>query len=390
VIRRQRIKVAFVVAHDAYLKGGQNICKILKQQSHFDVSWLTTSNHLATKEIAWVDINQADQVHDLVHADVIYAGLGGRALSRLIRGVKGAALSVKQKKPLIVSYFPGVLHLHIFESLVTRLRADRVLLNCERDYQLYRRVALATIGQNNGMLLGAPWIGRQPDQTADNNIDLLFIEQSIVPKSRKDRIQLVEHLAKLSVQKPDWRIVVVLRARQDQASSHQVEYCLEAIARGICEYDHRLEFSYDDVDQLMSRSKRVATISSSAAFTSLAWLLPTLFINDLGIQKAWGNDLFSRSGYMGSLHEADSYSASNGRWSMDFIQLPRPEVVATVLEIAESTDAKFIPKIRACNFSLCWIIFLFCMKNSKNPWSENLRVFRTIRNINRRTYTVKR
>lgn len=381
-MQNRRIKVVFVVAHDAYLKGGRNICKLLEQHSNFDVSWLTTSKCLAGTGVGFININEVGAVNEVVQADVIFAGLGGRDLNRLITCIKGNAPSIRQKTPHIVSYFPGALHLNIFEALVVRLRADKVLLNCKRDYKLYRRIALATIGRDNGMVLGAPWIGQQPTPNLHNDIDLLFVEQSIVPESCMKRTRLVEHLAKLSVRRPDWRIVVALRARKDQASSHQVEYCLKEIAECLQGHAHHLEFSYEDVDLLLSRSKRVATIASSVAFTSLAWQKPTFFINNLGINKAWGNDLFKRSGYMASLHEIEKCSFTITSWYRDFIQYPQPDIIGSTLKISGRSYVKVIPKVWICNLPLICHLFFFYVRNYKNPWVEVSKAFRSVRKIN--------
>lgn len=401
------LRLVVIAGHDAYLKCARNICGLMAQQGPVEVQWFTTSPQLVSAEVQWLDMEHLSDDRNHLHyswlqrAQQIIAGLGGRDLNRLIRAVHGA----KHKtaiRPLIVGYFPGILHLRIFESLATRLCCDRVLLNCARDYRLYHQLALTTRGHNNGLLLGAPWIGAPPVHDQPTDIDLLFVEQSIVPCSLADRTQLVAQLISLARQHPDWRIVIALRARKGEASSHQPEHCLEAIWQTLDDGSVRLEFVYDDIDLLLRRSKRLATISSSVAFTSLAWGKPTLFINDLGVRQRWGNDQFALSGYMAPLLAASQQTFSLNRWSQQFIQAPSAEIItrlyqATTADAGSAAGAEpsgvsagccvsGIPGIHALNLRLIWLVVRFYQQNLKSSLSEFSGLCRSIRNINRHIY----
>ncbi len=383
------LKVVFIAAHDAYQKGARNICRLLKQQTRVEVSWFTTSSRLVTPGLNWLEINQVARNETLQQADLIFAGLGGRDLNKLISGLRGPQASALREGfgPRIIGYFPGVLHLRIFESLATRLLCDQVWLNCERDYQLYRKLALATIGEDNGVLFGAPWIGAAPEPVQQCDIDLLFVEQSVVPENLSDRTRLVKLLVDLARQHPDWCIVVALRVRKGKASSHQLEHCLEEISQRQDNGSVKLAFVLDDIDQLTARAQRVATISSSVAYTSLAWGKPTLFINDLGVRQDWGNDLFKHSGYMASLQAAADQNFSDSRWGQQFIQLPRPEVIAVLCQPSQSSAKRvLLPSIPVANLKVLGLMLSFCLKHLKNPFVEFNGLNRTIRNINNRIY----
>ena len=205
----------------------------------------------------------------MLKVDQIIAGLGGRDINRLIYAVHNAKARTASTQPLIVGYFPGILHLRIFESLATRLCCDRVLLNCERDYQLYRQLTRATHSKDNGLLFGAPWIVQPPDSQKICDIDLLFVEQTIVPHTKTERTRLVEQIIALSHQHPEWRIVVSLRTREGCASSHQLDFCLEKIWYQLKDDRINLEFVVGDINNLLARARRVATVSSSVAYTSI-------------------------------------------------------------------------------------------------------------------------
>lgn len=381
--KKQPLKVVFIVAHDAYLKGAKNILTLLPQQKPLDVHWYTTSQHLLKYDLEWLDLGMVSPFSISTQADIIFAGLGGRDLNRLINAVKvmGRAAS---SNPLIVGFFPGILHLRMFESLATRLRCDCVLLNCERDYQLYQSLARVTTGRSNGLLLGAPWIGEPPSSSRFCDIDLLFVEQSIVPQSFSDRVKLVKNLIKLAGEHPNWLIVVALRAVKGQASSHHPEYCLMDILQQIGTEINNLKFVHDDIDQLLIHAKRVATISSSVAFTSLAWGKPTVFINDLGVHKSWGNDLFKRSGYMASLHSENEFKQKTTLWCEKFIQKPNPKRLAEIYQLQPYVYAPKISGAHIGNLRLLWLFIVFCVRTLSFDIAGFRFFLSAVRNINRR------
>ncbi|MGP9468255.1 DUF6716 putative glycosyltransferase [Halomonas sp. TP35] len=394
----QPLQVVFISAHDAYLKGARNICALLEEQGKVQVSWFTTSRRLLDKNLVFLDMDSldnslAEQNKILQQADLIFAGMGGSDLNRLIYKLKGERGEAPKDKalPRIIGYFPGVLHLRIFESLASRLNCDFVLLNCKRDYHLYQQLALATTGQDNGLLFGAPWISLPPMPNKSCDIDLLFVEQSIVPNTFYDRTRLVKCLIALAHQHPGWRVVVALRARKGQASSHCLEFCLEEISQHLTAGDNPLEFVLGDIDELVGRSHRVATISSSVAYSSLAWGKRTLFIRDLGVKKSWGNDLFQYSGYMARLKKIVNLKFEINSWYLQFVQSPCPIVLYSLLNKTElsSKPRTGIFRIHIFNYRLLWVFFKFCLKNARFPFPEISSLIRTVKNINKRIYRIK-
>lgn len=393
---QQELKITVIVAHDAYLKGAHNICRLLGEQANIQVSWFTTSKLLASHDLSYIDIEKAVREKklndDLVQADMVIAGLGGRDLNKLIYGIRKFVSKSYDNItfPKIIGYFPGVLHLRIFESLATRLLCDQVLLNCERDYFLYRKLALATIGKDNGLMFGAPWISPPPTTSIPQDIDLLFVEQSVVPETLRDRTSLVKCLIALARQHPSWRIVVALRARKGNASSHDLKYCLEEISQNLLAGEGGVEFVIDDIDHLIARSHRIATISSSVAYTSLAWDKETWFIRDLGVNKNWGNDLFKRSGYMVWLHQIGDLVFSKSTWCSRFVKLPCPNIINQLKYAKNNHYVDSIPCFNVTNMRLLWVVLIFCLKNFKNPLVEVRDLLVTIRNINGRIYGLKK
>lgn len=380
-VKRQ---VVFVVAHDAYLKGARNILKLMDKD--IEAHWFTTSHQLADSELQWLNIDDLSTTPLLMRADIVFAGLGGKNLNRLINNIRSQN---SVTRPEIIGYFPGILHLRIFESLMTRLLCDKVLLNCERDYLLYRNLVKVTTGFNNGILFGAPWISQPSSDDQRQDIDLLFVEQSIVPESLAERRKLVRMLNQLAIDHPGKQITVALRALKGGTSSHQLNYCLEEIWLSQYEALSNLQFIVADIDQLLVRSKQVATVSSSVAYTSLAWGKSTTFINDFGTPKRYGNDLFRYSGYLAPLVSIFSKKMVISPWCRRFVLAPSVNKINEIIS-SDSFDLseRGIPGIAFWNIRLILRVLLFCLQNMRNPISELNGIMRTVKNINTRIYDI--
>jgi|GEM_PF-6476010 len=374
-------RITFVVAHDAYLKGARNIARTVQERCH--IRWLTTSPLLVDEQISLLDMDSSEGIELLADSDQIFVGLGGRDLNRLIRQLRTDTGSCAE----IIGFFPGILHLQILESLATRLLCDRVLLNSPRDFELYRRLAEATLGYNNGVLLGAPWITTE-EVISEPDIDWLFVEQSVVPQSLAERTQLAEKLYQLAATTPQQAFVVALRARKGQASSHQPEHCIEELCHSVCGSLPNLHFAVDDIDRLLVRTSVVATISSSVAFTSLARGQSTLFVDDFGIQRLYGNDLFVDSGCMQSIGYSGSLHPSE-QWRNQYVLSMNVDAVAGLITDGsrlQEHKENAIPRVSYKNIALMKVITAYLISHGFWRWPEVGKMISSIKNINQHIY----
>jgi hypothetical protein len=384
------IRVAFVVAHDAFFKSACNI----RSQISLPVTeqWFSTSHMLCqtTEEYPLVKIDidgVADQI-EFSELDYLFVGLGGKDLNRLIHGLNKRALV---ERPKIIGFFPGVLHFRIYEALLSRLLCDAVLLNCSRDYELYRELAYISLGYNNGVLYGAPWVTAEPDlQNATNkDIDLLFVEQSIVPVSLSERTALVASLHRLALTNPLHRFVVKLRTKKIEATSHQLKYCLEEIYQQQFTDLENLIFCLNDIDALVDRAKRICTVSSSVAITSLLKGKDTLFISDFGIRKDYGNDLFANSGCFTALECYQERLNLHPAWSERYLKLPDAIVLISLLDkLMHSSQKLFlaIPDSWGVRLKIVISFIRFKLVNPGASFSELKAALKTVRNINSKIY----
>lgn len=375
------LQLVVIVGHDAYMKGARNILKMIPR--HFRTQWFTTSAQLVSEQVRLFEVSCAGTHSSLLRADVVLAGLGGKELNTLIHALRSKCL---ERAPRIISYFPGILHYRIFEALITRVRCDLVLLNCKRDHKLYRKLAKATIGYDNGVLYGSPWLSLPSAKTQILDIDLLFVEQSIVPSGLESRTSLVQRLYQLAVDNPNMQIVVALRARKGEASSHSPEFCLEEIYSRTFPVLPNILFSCEGVDGLVSRSCRVATISSSVGYKSLVMGVPTLFIDSFGVRKDFGNDLFVGSGCMGPLEVAGWPSIDSG-WFEEMVKVPDSIPSSFFNDNSECRSWGGDCFLNTWQIARLLMVFMISCLSANIHFSELPRLVKVIKNINKKIYS---
>ena len=377
--RQGDIDVAFIVAHDAYLKSALGIAHLIRAEASISDQWFTTSHRLAVQQdITPIDVENSDNLALLSNADIIFAGLGGRETSHLIN-------KLERPRASIIGFFPGILNYRIFEALATRLLCDAVLLNSKRDYHLYSKLAKATIGIDNGVLWGCPWIGLPPPVPGD--IDLLFIEQSSVPEAKEQRVALMRNIWQMARLHPDWRIVIAIRSRKGQTTSHELTYCLSEVAEELPNRPANIRLEYGEINLLIARAARIATISSSAAFTSLAWQKPTIFVSDLGFHHKWGNTYFRNSGHVGPLDGDFEKSTRSSQWIAQHVSSPQPgPQVSKILTVKPQHPISHIPGFSITNLRLIKILLLHFGTTIFRSSGEIAALFSTIKNLNKRIF----
>ena len=378
------VKVAFLVSHDAYLKGALGINQLLKQRGE-NQTVIYTINHLLHSDYERIDLNSKESLDNLTQFNFIFAGLGGKHLNQLIAALNQSTTI----RPKVISYFPGIIHFKELESLLSRVNSDAVLINNKVDERLYKRLSSALDFTYNGVLFGCPWLEFRKcrELEAPSQIDLLFIEQSIVPDTSKARLLLIKKLVNLAQANPEKLFCVALRAKKGASSSHAVEFCLEELFIDLDIVVDNLFFSYENIEVLVNRSRVVTTISSSAAYIGLAQNKTTVFINDFGVNSEWGNDLFVYSGYFKSLQSALVTPFKLTRWAKKNVQQPRISHLNKALTNQPSSlNGK--KHLSLNKIKLVLFVIYYSIRFQRNMISEIKGLWKMIKNINRKIYKV--
>ena len=119
----------------------------------------------------------------LCEFDCIVASCGGRLLNRIIAGCYEIC---DDERPLIVSVFPGIVSSMQIDALLTRLRADLVCMNSQKDLRAMKRLCQRAGLSDNTVLSGPPWTMDYSPSVPTANYDAerdiaIFAEQDLVP-----------------------------------------------------------------------------------------------------------------------------------------------------------------------------------------------------------------
>lgn len=369
------MKFVFVVANDAYLRGAINIIDSLNHDINVEI--YTTQSMLIKENVYFFDINDLNSCGLIFDSDALFLGMGGKNLNKIIK--KSREIKSGSK---IIGYFPGIVHYNILEALSTRLLCDLVLLNSRSDFEIYRAISEKVLGYNNGVVFGAPWVLKDRVINRKPEIDLLFVEQSIVPHSLALRRKLLKSLCELADRNREKRIVIALRARKGEETSHEVIYPLDDF--DFVRIPSNLEFSYSDVYEMIDLSERVATISSSAAYISIVQGKSTYFISDFGDRRKYGNDFFKKSGYFYKLCQIFMVTPKPNDWGNRNIQ-EMDTIILKIFPEIRKNNLSFIPGFHIAKFGN-FIKFLMLGFERNQSISSIYKLYKSISNINSKIY----
>lgn len=365
----------FVIESDAYLKGALNIADSLSQDIGCNI--FSTKKILVREGVVFFDIEDAELCNIVFNSDLLFLGMGGKNLNKFIKKARDT-----NSRSKIVGYFPGILHLNIFESLITRLLCDVVLLNSKHDFDIYKSISEKLLGYNNGILFGAPWVSPKKYVYNRCEIDLLFVEQSIVPDRLYLRKKMLIKLCKLAFKNKEKKIVIAIRAKNGEESSHKVLYPLDQF--NISDMPTNLSFSYSDINELISISDRVATISSSAAYISITQGKFTYFISDLGVRRRYGNDFFKKSGMFCRINRVFNKNPRVTKWKELNVQGMDVNFLNDILRVKKSSFNS-IPCVNIFSLTNIFYWIKLCIRENQEILSL-FKLYKTVSNINLKIY----
>ncbi|WP_349360293.1 DUF6716 putative glycosyltransferase [Stappia sp.] len=239
--------------------------------------------------------------------DIVLSCLEGMSTRRLFRHL--AALP--DKRPFVISVYPGLLLRYAYDGLSMRAPADRLWLNCPRDMDAYTAMCAAFgIDASNARVLGngsvLERIDRRPD-AADGPV--VFFEQAIIPRYYEERKFLIEQLCALARRNPGREILIKARAAGKKATLHRtwhpIEHLLDEAAQSPAGVPDNLRLTEERASELLSRAAHCLTISSTVAVEALHAGVPTTLISDFGAHDDYGLPYFFGSGLLRPFDQVD-------------------------------------------------------------------------------------
>ena len=263
----------------------------------------TILHRIGQRGTVWtLHLNRLINSPRLLHFDAIGVFLTGSKLNDI-----RLALERRQRRPLLFCGFNGIVLAHFIEGVSWRLGYDLICLGGPRDQQaLDQLIANTPYARQRTVLTGLKRNGsvgpiKPPLQRAKC---MVFAEQVVMPATTRERVRMIRLLAELAERSPDWTVLIKPRISPGDATFHDVETHISAtLQRTLGVMPTNLRLDYRSLPELLSESRLMVTLSSTAFFDALDFGCRPMAMNDFGLQPAYGSHVFVGSGVWRSLAE---------------------------------------------------------------------------------------
>ncbi|MFJ9338200.1 DUF6716 putative glycosyltransferase [Streptomyces sp. NPDC101733] len=240
--------------------------------------------------------------------DVVVLALVGGAVQAVLHGAR-ALWPDPAARPVFVTGYVGVVYEKLADGLLLRHGADLVLANSRHDAERFRAV-YEGVGAPVGAVIetALPFLdGAAYAPTGSPARRVVFAVQPSVPEGRADRAYLLERAAGHARLHPEREVLVKLRSRPGEHTTHLEEHPYQRLAErlpGGLPPNCRLEYGH--MGEVLDSTDLLVTVSSTAALESLHRGIPTAVLTDLGVREALGNHHFLGSGCLASWDHLDA------------------------------------------------------------------------------------
>ncbi|MFE4666278.1 DUF6716 putative glycosyltransferase [Streptomyces sp. NPDC056716] len=239
--------------------------------------------------------------------DVLVLSLVGGGVQAMLHGLKRIWEDHRQR-PVVVTGYVGVVYEKLTDGLLLRHGADLVLANSRQDAERFRAVYEGVGADASAVTeVALPFLGGAP-YTCDHDhpYTVVFAAQPSVPESRRDRAYLLERLAGHARLHPDREVLLKLRSKPGEHTTHIEEHPYQKLAQRLGELPANFRLVYGNMGEVLDRSDLLVTVSSTAALESLHRRIPTVVLTDLGVREPLGNHHFVGSGCLASWDQLDA------------------------------------------------------------------------------------
>lgn len=241
------------------------------------------------------------------HHDVVVLALVGGAVQAVLHGVR-ALWPDPAARPVLVTGYVGVVYEKLADGLLLRHGADLVLANSRHDAARFRAV-YEGVGADPAAVVetALPFLdGAAYESAGDRAHRVVFAVQPSVPEGRADRTYLLERAARHARLHPGREVLVKLRSRPGEHTTHLEEHPYQRLAERLPGgLPPNCRLVYGNMGEVLDGTDLLVTVSSTAALESLHRGIPTAVLTDLGIREALGNHHFLGSGCLASWDQLD-------------------------------------------------------------------------------------
>jgi hypothetical protein len=311
-------RIAVLADSDTRWKWGASVARQIAPGHALDACFLRTRATPTERQLAEIgivpdtrrDVSVAELVDDeeLARADVLVLATAGGTTLALTHGL-GLAWETRERRPVTVTGYVGVVYEKLVDGLLTRAGTDVVLANSAYDADRFR-AAFTSVGVDPDTVVecALPFLGGEPYRpSADRPFTLTFAVQPSVPKGREARLRLLARAAEHARRHPDRLVLVKLRSLPGEFTTHVESNPYQTLVGELARpAPDNLQLVYGNMGEVLDRTDLLVTVSSTAALESMHRNIPTAILTDFGVREAHGNHYFVHSGCLASWDELDA------------------------------------------------------------------------------------
>jgi hypothetical protein len=237
--------------------------------------------------------------------DVVVLALVGGGVQAMLHGL-GRAWAGRERRPVVVTGYVGVVYEKLADGLLLRHGADLVLANSRQDAERFRAVYEGVGADASSVTeVALPFLGGAAYEGEHDPYTVVFAVQPSVPDSRKDRMYLLNRLVQHARLHPEREVLLKLRSRPGEHTTHIEEQPYQKLVQRL-DPPANFRLVYGNMGEVLDRTDLLVTISSTAALESLHRRIPTVVLTDLGVREVLGNHHFVGSGCLASWDQLDA------------------------------------------------------------------------------------
>jgi hypothetical protein len=237
--------------------------------------------------------------------DILVLSLVGGGVQAMLHGLR-SAWAGREKRPVVVTGYVGVVYEKLADGLLLRHGADLVLANSRQDADRFRAVYDGVGADSSSVTeVALPFLGGAPYEGEHDPYTVVFAAQPSVPDSRRDRTYLLNRLIQHARRHPEREVLLKLRSKPGEHTTHIEELPYQKLVQGK-DVPANFRLVYGHMGEVLDRTDLLVTMSSTAALESLHRRIPTVVLTDLGIREALGNHHFVGSGCLASWDQLDA------------------------------------------------------------------------------------
>ncbi|QAY59432.1 hypothetical protein ET475_05110 [Microbacterium protaetiae] len=219
-----------------------------------------------------------------------------------------------ERRPIVVAGLPGISIPAQRGAATYRRHCDLLVVHSLRERHAFSDLcARLNIDVPLGLATLPYARGRLP---AAGGTDLVFAAQAIVPGTRDDRQRLADLLVAAARSRPDRRVVLKLRSRENETETHFERTRLVELMH---ERPGNLVVSYEPMRTALQTAEGLVTVGSTAAVEAIALGVPVIALDMFGVRKTLLNTVFRGSGLFGDADDviARRFRHPAAQWMTD-------------------------------------------------------------------------